>query len=531
MTNEPANLNNMELKKHFVAILLFNLTGLLAFSQNYALVDTGRLSLFSNGWETRGIEIETVSTNGTGGTDFVNYPSVETTSDGVKRMTGKGWLGGTVTRLNDVDMLINYLGDTLRFQTTQSVGYSWLFYEDDVDHITTATIDTVQIHSFIGLVDSVKTIKFETTHLGNPAPTWIDSIQVRVSKNYGLVEGINFYEYPTMYSNPAQQYKVSHHHKFMVDYNIPDTTYTLRGIETSATTYGEVRLTPAEVFDIPDSLRYTRYYYDFEYGGGGGSEYNTLYDHLVFDQNLTTNTSEIDAHTCIHSWSSYGGSPLSDTNHYSLDTMTVATDYSDVWFEGRPYEYAPSFDGYQVTLHLTTKTGRRLLYIIENFQNPGLDTLDLDNTHHRDGFMDQLGKTYDYYNHSSGSGLYWNSDLDARYLTYYKIGSEEYVGSTSIWSYIPYEYDHDCIDQFLPEDTTGTSIQELRSDVGLYPNPNNGSFLVESGISQTIHILDMQGRLVQSISLHSGKNQITIDQPGIYILRGEDWIERVVITK
>ena len=78
MTTEPANLNNMELIKHFVAILLFNLTGSLAFSQNYALVDTGRLSLFSNGWETRGIEIETVSANGTGGMDFVNYPSVET---------------------------------------------------------------------------------------------------------------------------------------------------------------------------------------------------------------------------------------------------------------------------------------------------------------------------------------------------------------------------------------------------------------------------------------------------------------------
>jgi hypothetical protein len=500
-------------------------------AQNYAMVDTGRLSLFSNGWETRGIEIESVVQDSIGGTDYVNYPTVEITVDGARLMSGKGWLGGTINRANNVDMVINHLGDTLNFHTAQPVGFSWIFFEDDVDQITTATIETAEIHSFIGLLDSVKTVKFETTHLGIPSPTWIDSIQVRVSQNYGLVEGFNFYEYPTLFSSPELQYKVNHHHKFMVNYAIPDTTYTLRGMETFAGNFGEVRLTPAEVFDIPDSLRYTRYYYDYEYGGGGGDEYNTLYDHLVFDQNLTTNISEIDAHTCIHSWSSYGGMALSDTDHYSMDTLTVTTDYSDVWFEGRPYEYSPSFDGFQVTLHLTTNTGRRLLYIIENFQNPGLDTLNLDNTHHRDGFMDQLGRTYDYYNHSTGSGLNWSSNVDARYLTYYKIGSEEYIGSTSLWSYNPYEYDHDCIDQFLPEDTTGTGIQDLETDIRLYPNPNEGSFIVESKTGQTIHILDMQGRQVDVRVLNSGKTQIQIDQPGLYLLKTEDWIERVVITK
>ena len=144
--------------------------------------------------------------------------------------------------------------------------------------------------------------------------------------------------------------------------------------------------------------------------------------------------------------------------------------------------------------------------------------------------MDQLGKTYDYFNHSTGSGLYWNSNLDAMFLTYYKIGSEEYIGSTNFWSYSPYEYDHDCIDQFLPEDTTGTSVHGVPSGSALYPNPNNGSFLIGSGSSQTIQILDIQGRLVDSVLLNSGKNQMVIDRPGIYLLKGEDRIERVVIT-
>jgi hypothetical protein len=302
-------------------------------------------------------------------------------------------------------------------------------------------------------------------------------------------------------------------------------------METSAGDFGEVRLTPEEVFNIPDSLRYTRFHTDYSYSAGDADELQTLYDHLVFDQNLTSTMSNLDAHTCSHWWESYGGTAITDTHHYVLDRMSITTDYSDVWFEGRPYEYSPSFDGYQVTLHLTTKTGRRLLYIMENYQNPGQDTLVLDNTHHRDGYMDQLGKSYDYYNHQTGSGLNLNQSSDTWRLTYYKIGSEEYIGSTSQWSYQPYEYDHDCINQFLPEDTTGTGIQGMETDIRLYPNPNEGSFIVDSETGQTIHILNMQGRLVDVQVLNSGKTQIQIDQPGLYLLKAEDWIERVVITK
>lgn len=522
------------MKKIFVlnlgTLLLILLTAASStIAQNYSMVNTGRLSLFSNGWETRGVDIESTAPNGTGGTDFINYPSVEITIDGAKRMTGKGWLGGTVSRSNDVDMVINYLGDTLRFPTTQPAGYSWVFYTDDVDNVTTATIESVQTQNFIGLTDSVKTITFQTTNLGIPAPTWIDDIQVRISKNYGLIEGFNLYEFPTFFSEPQTQYRISHHHKFMVDYNIPDTTYTLIGMETPTANFGEVRLTPEEVFDIPDSLRYTRFNVDYAYGGGDGQTWYRLHDHLVFNQHLTSTLSDIEAHTCIRSWEPFG---LVDTSYWVMDTMNITSDYGDVWFEGRPYEYSPSFDGFQVTLHLTTKTGRRLLYIIENYQNPGLDSLVLDNTHHRDGFMDRLGKTYDYYNHSTGSGLDLNQNLDAWYLTYYKIGSEEFIGSTSSSStYIPYEYDHDCIDQFLPQDSSSTGILELPDRVSLYPNPSKGSFIFESEANQAIRIMDMQGREVQSVNLNSGKNEIVIDRPGIFLLRGEDWTERVVITK
>lgn len=520
------------MKKTLLLLSLVLLSCGQIIAQSFAMVDTGRLSLFSNGWDTRGIEIESINTTGNGATAYGNYPSVEITPQGAILMSDKGWIGGEVIRQNGVDMVINYTGDTLRFHTGEQIGFSWNFHVDLVDHLTVATIEAVAEESFIGITDSVKTISFETTHLGVPAPTWIDSIQVRISKNHGMVEGFNFYEFPTLYSNPATKLKLSHHFKFLIDYNSPDTTYTLTGLIDNSGVHGEGLLSPLEIFDIPDTLRYTRLHHVNEYYNGGyGGDWKTFFDHLVINHDITPNTSNIDAHTCYYNdWEEYTGTGTThDTSSGVIDTMAIISTYTDYWLEGRPYEYRNTATGYEIPLHLRTPTNRRMTYIVQELVNPGLDSLIQGNLEQRVGFMNQLGQVYDYDEHSSGSGGGgFNQDLDIWRLMYYRIGSEEWIGSHSSFQYQPYSFDHTCVNSFVP---VGNEDSLHESDgVVVYPNPSNGLLSIELGEAQTIEVYDLQGRLANTFSLGAGKNTVSINTPGLYVLRGKNWQQRLVIT-
>lgn len=500
-------------------------------AQNYSMVNSGRLSLFSNGWETRGIEIEIEIPYGLGdGILRENYPTVEITQDGAKLMSGKGWLGGQVINEGGIDRMTNFSGEHLLFHTGFPINHSWQFYVDDIDHIVTATIDTIEEQTFIGITDSVKIITFETTFLGNPAPGWIDSIEVRVSKNYGLVEGFNYYEFPSFYSNPAQQFRVSHHMSNLVNHESPVSTYVISGLVTDSITYGQGLLSASETFDIPDTLRYTRLHNVYEYYNGGyGGNYNTYFDHLVINHDLTGGTSNIDAHTCYYNdWEEYTGfGIIYDTSNGVIDTMTIVVSYSDIWFEGRPYEFRPSSDGFEVALQLRSVTGRRILYLNENLQNSGLDSLIEGNVKHRDGFMHRLGKIYDYYESQSGSGVYLDQEIDYWKLMYYRIGAEEFADL--VWN-VPYEYHFDCIQQYIPEDTTTVTIAEIHDGLSIYPNPSSGVITIESKRAQPVQLIDIHGRSVNTFNLSSGNNRVAIEQRGLFLLRGENWTHRVVIT-
>lgn len=78
------------------------------------------------------------------------------------------------------------------------------------------------------------------------------------------------------------------------------------------------------------------------------------------------------------------------------------------------------------------------------------------------------------------------------------------------------------------QDTTGTGLNSfvLKTSVNIYPNPNNGRFVVETSlpVSATIEVYDALGQLVKREWLNGNQTQMDISQynPGMYFLRVTD---------
>jgi len=82
----------------------------------------------------------------------------------------------------------------------------------------------------------------------------------------------------------------------------------------------------------------------------------------------------------------------------------------------------------------------------------------------------------------------------------------------------------------------GVSVENLHwTQLKVYPNPNNGRFVVDSDRDASYQLRDLRGRLLQSGSLITGQQEIATSglEAGIYLLHFNDGsnsrIERLVI--
>lgn len=64
---------------------------------------------------------------------------------------------------------------------------------------------------------------------------------------------------------------------------------------------------------------------------------------------------------------------------------------------------------------------------------------------------------------------------------------------------------------------TGINSYELSSVISIYPNPSNGQFSIDAG-NATVDVINSIGQIV-SHSVVDGKSSITVDAPGMYIIK------------
>ncbi len=109
-----------------------------------------------------------------------------------------GFLGyKTILQDDGTDIYFNQLQDSIFIQTQASLNETWIFYQNPNGDYFEATVTTVDTSHFLGIIDSVKTITLQAKDIfGNTVSSPYDTLVIKVSKHYGLIEGFNLFKFP-----------------------------------------------------------------------------------------------------------------------------------------------------------------------------------------------------------------------------------------------------------------------------------------------------------------------------------------------
>jgi len=204
-------------------------------AQDYHLLKSGRFGLFYVSGKDVFASIRVKEDTVLGGDTILILPTrIEKLNDTCYTAYGPSFLGPQIIlRDSSEHLLFNRWGDTLRFRLGASLQEAWPVWADSGFYITGRVISH-EPDSFLGLVDSLKTIAFQMHDSNHQAvPHAVDSLFLRVSQHHGIVESPDLSFFPNV--PPKWRYG-------------PQTRYRLAGINTPEA--GMQPLTWREVWDF-----------------------------------------------------------------------------------------------------------------------------------------------------------------------------------------------------------------------------------------------------------------------------------------
>lgn len=166
-------------------------------SHDYQTVYSNRIALFENSEkQIKALRIDSVKTD----TDSVFYPfaTVQEVSENCFSPYKASWMGEKVVIKPDgTNLFFNRDGDTITLQTRARLNESWIAFKHGDDFRVKATVQSVGLKTFLGLTDSVKTISLTVIDKNeNTLEHPLNNLKLRISKNYGFVETLNFNLFP-----------------------------------------------------------------------------------------------------------------------------------------------------------------------------------------------------------------------------------------------------------------------------------------------------------------------------------------------
>lgn len=135
----------------------------------------------------------------TAGTDSIFFPFMNIWEDDQCYIPFDGsWIGKKVIIGNNgYDIFLNMNDDSVKIKRNAELNESWVAFQLPGIKTVIAEIVKKDTLTFLGLTDSVKTIRFEVFDGAmNPLAHPIDSMSLLLSKHYGLVRSMNFYLFP-----------------------------------------------------------------------------------------------------------------------------------------------------------------------------------------------------------------------------------------------------------------------------------------------------------------------------------------------
>ena len=455
---------------------------------DYQTVYSTRVALFENSEkQIKALRIDSVKTD----TDSVFYPfaTIQEVSINCFSPYKASWIGEKVVIKPDgTNLFFNRDGDTITLKTRARINESWIAFQRGDDFRVKAIVQSNGLETFLGLTDSVKTITLTViAPNGNTLSHPLNSLHLKISKNYGFVQTLNFYLLP--------------------DIEVHDTQEKLENLSLVGLTNPDVGIQnltwfKAHDFQPGDELHVLEETSDWiEHAGdriGHAIINKAKYKYLE-----RTDYADSIIYRFARKQSIETEYPDSTTLELFNDTLkTVVLSYPD--FDKLPGE--PIFDDIQPVISVHKMFHRSIISKNDPEFYEGFYSSDsicwgmivFDGCAKSNTYFKGLGGPY--YNCTNCCSL----GGEERKLVYYKKGETEWGEKLVI-----------------------TSVPEIKTsnDLKFFPNPVE-SFVTISNPSnipiKTIELTDFSGRVVQTWSVNeAGENKLNIQhiQPGIYLLK------------
>jgi hypothetical protein len=181
-------------------LLLFSIAGIQSLmGQSYNPVLENSISYFKNEFGIiSSLRIDSVRSEN-GKQTYFTMPNIDTEDPFCVNPTGKSWFGPRIVKNNDYYFFFNNDNDSIKIKPDAQLNEKWLAYEivDSVKII--AEVAAYDTSSFLGVMDSIKTIDFSVFNTEQEELDWeVSSLSIILSKNHGLIKTLNFSLFPNL---------------------------------------------------------------------------------------------------------------------------------------------------------------------------------------------------------------------------------------------------------------------------------------------------------------------------------------------
>ena len=183
--------------KRLIAILC--VIPFCAYTQNYQLVHPEKVSAFlSQDDLIYFLAIDSISSTD----NRILYPNRINTQveEWCYSPFQASWIGRSIIAGDDgIYYFLNKSNDSIAIYSQALPGEEWVALELD-GYIYKANVISLDYGEFLGIEDSIKTIGFQVYDLElNPLESYLNDLQIKISKSHGLIQTLNFFIFPHYY--------------------------------------------------------------------------------------------------------------------------------------------------------------------------------------------------------------------------------------------------------------------------------------------------------------------------------------------
>ena len=232
-----------QINKCLILIFLILLIDFYCYSQDYNILPSGQTSFFEDSKnEIYGLQIDSVTNQ--------NYPDARFGDN-------YSWSGKRIIQESDYFLFVNIEDDTITIKPYSALNESWLCYANSSGLNIMATISEIELFNFLNVSDSAKVIDFQAVNSsGDSIDHIINSHQVIISKNYGVLKWFNLFQFPNLSILYQRPYDNSSLFEIESIDSIHFDQLELVGIETTTEVKGIGTITYKELynFDVLDNF-------------------------------------------------------------------------------------------------------------------------------------------------------------------------------------------------------------------------------------------------------------------------------------